>query len=115
MWRGRKKGEENVGLDQRPGNQSGGGFSPWLLRGKTEDRGDARETQPRTGKGDEGWEGRERRKRSEKLAATGVRMKTEARQRGLGSQPSSGPPQVLTRRPLAEAGVSRKLGKQPPP
>lgn len=69
---GRKKGEGGMGLDQRPGNQSRGGFSPWLLRGKTEDRGDARETQAegtrdrRVGKGG---------KRSKRLAATGVHLK----------------------------------------
>lgn len=67
---GRKKGEGGMGLDQRPGNQCRGGFSPWLLRGKTEDRGDARETQAegtrdgRVGKGG---------KRSKRLAATGVK------------------------------------------
>lgn len=93
---GRKKGEGGMGLDQRPGNQSRGGFSPWLLRGKTEDRGDARETQAegtrdgRVGKGG---------KRSKRLAATGVHLKPTDRW-GSVAQPSSGATSGLGGRPL---------------
>lgn len=56
---GTKKGLRGaMGLDQRPGKQSGGWLQSMVTeRGKTEDRGDTRETQPRTGRGDRGWEG----------------------------------------------------------
>lgn len=49
---GRKKGEGKHGVDQRPGNQSGGGFSPWLLRGETEERRNPAQDRQRG----QGWE-----------------------------------------------------------
>lgn len=48
-----------MGLDQRPGKQSGVWVQSMVTeRGKAEDRRDTRETQPRTGRRDRGWEGR---------------------------------------------------------
>lgn len=96
-----------MGLDQRPGKQSGeGGFSPWLLR---EERQKTEETperpSPGQAEGTGGGRGGEGGRRSVWLVATGMHLKPG--QMGSVAQPSSKSPAsdlcgrpVLTRRPL---------------
>jgi hypothetical protein len=51
------EGSHGVGSKAWKAEWGGGVQSMVTERGKTEDRRDTRETQPRTGRGDRGWEG----------------------------------------------------------